>query len=152
LQRQFPGLVYTVTSSDPSRLLVSTSATSTGAPSVTITAGGQGDPLVYLQSLTNSGSASITVSAPGTQSATGTFQFTSSAAVFSLGNSNTLNLAVNGQTQQISVSISPLSPSNSTPFCCQDPRAGFIPTVAVTSSDPAVASVTPGSVTFSTPT
>ncbi len=143
-------LTYTVTSSDPTRLLVSARPTTPGSAQATVPSTTGGNPAgIYLQSLASSGTVTLTVSAPGAQSATGTVQLVSSAVVFN--SATTLTFTANGPKQSVPVSLSPLNPNSSTPFCCEDPRASFSPAVTVTSSDPSIASVTPGTLTFSTP-
>ena len=61
------GVVVTVTSSDPSRLLLSTSAQVLGTASIqlNVTGGGSAIPSFFLQALAGSGTVDITTSAPG---------------------------------------------------------------------------------------
>ena len=140
LPQPITGLVYTVTSSDPSRLLVSSSAATPGTAQAT-----GSTAQVYLQALSNSGTVTLTVSSPAAQPASTSVQLTGSAVVFN--NVNTpLNLPVNGPTQHLQVQLASLNPSSSEPTCCQDPRPGWTGSVTVTSSDPKVAAVTPASV------
>lgn len=63
----------TFTSSDPTRMVVSSSATTVGSGSVTVTAaaGSTAIPAVYLQGLASSGSATLTVTASGYTTKTG---------------------------------------------------------------------------------
>jgi hypothetical protein len=139
---QVSSLTYTVTSSDPSRLLISSSATTSGSAQVTL----QGTNVpVYLQALANSGSVDVTVSAPGAQSATATIPLGPSAVVFDWG-ANTLDMQVNGTSQQLQVALKPLDRATLQPTCCQNPRPGWSASVGVTSSDPSVVSVSPSTV------
>jgi len=67
------GLVVTLTSSDPSRLLLSTSATVPGSKTITITLpAGATNGAFYLQALADSGTVTYTADGPGYGSHTGT--------------------------------------------------------------------------------
>ena len=76
------GVVVTVTSGDPKRLLLSKSADSVGGECVTVAipAGGV-NAAFYLQSLASSGSVTYTASAPGFRPRTGTVTLTPSGVV-----------------------------------------------------------------------
>jgi hypothetical protein len=76
------GVEVTLTSADPKRLLLSTSATEIGSKSITvkIPAGGSSSPYI-LQALTGSGTVTYTASAPGYRSRTGTVGLTPSGVV-----------------------------------------------------------------------
>jgi len=139
---RLPNLVYTITSSDPSLLLVSTGAGAVGSAETTLAAP---NDRVYLQGLANSGTATVTVSAPGTQPATLSMQLTPSGVAFG-PSSSLLNLDVNGSPIRLPVQLYRLDPSSLWPLCCNEPRPGWSATVTVTSSDPEVVSVTPGAV------
>jgi hypothetical protein len=144
LTGQLPALPYTITSSDPSLLLISASQTELGGAQATITAQPHN---AYLQALANSGTVTVTISSPGAQSASFTVQLAPSAIVFGTF-SNTLSLSVNGFSQQFGVQFSPLDPTSLQPSCCGVPRPGWTSSVTVTSSDPKVVSVTPAAVQF----
>jgi hypothetical protein len=128
----------TVTSSDPSRVLVSATPLATGQPSVTVTEG-----TVYAQALADSGSVNLTAAAPGYQSTTVRVALSQSQVV--IGNPN------------YSTSLTTLSPpfalegrltptSGGTP---QARRPGSAPlTVPIMLSDPGVGTVTPAQLTF----
>jgi hypothetical protein len=73
----------TVTSSDPSRLLVSTDSKTPGQSSVTFTQQGYPQPAIWLQSLADNGTATVTASSDGYQPGTATINLAPSAPVFS---------------------------------------------------------------------
>jgi hypothetical protein len=81
-----PGLIVTITSSDPSLLRLSTSPTAAGSTFITISMppGGFGGSY-YLQALGNSGTVQYTASAPGYTSRTGTITLTPSGVVLGDG-------------------------------------------------------------------
>ncbi len=83
--------VVTLTSSDPSSLLLSTSATTsgTGSVKVNIPAGGTSAPAVYVQAIKSSGSATITETVPGYNPTTTTINFTPSGFTVYGGTSTT---------------------------------------------------------------
>ena len=94
------GVSVTVTSSDPSRLLVSASAATPGQASATVT-----QNVVYAQALGDSGSVTVTASAPGYQTATAQVSLAPAAAVFvaaNLGTLTTLSPPVSLQVQLVS--------------------------------------------------
>jgi hypothetical protein len=142
LQQPVSAMVFTVTSSDPSRLLVSINSTAPGAAQAIFTSGVVST--VYLQALADSGTVTISLSAPGAQPASTSVQLGPSAVVFTNSNSN-LTLSANGSAQSLSVQLLPLNPSTYQPYCCVDPRPGWSGSVSVTSSDPKIASVAPAS-------
>jgi hypothetical protein len=142
------GTTLTVSSSDSSRLLVSTDAAVVGKGSVTVTAKPNAMPLVILQSLGDSGTATVTVSASGYQPATLTLRLAPSAAVFSTY-SSTFNLKTTSDVQTLEVKLSALDPVTLQPTCCNDgPRAGTDFSVTVRSSDTKVLKVNKSSVQF----
>ena len=79
------GLAVTVTSNDPSRLLLSTDPTAAGARSISLSVagGGRATPTFYVQALGSSGNATYTASAPGFGNATQTVTLASSGFVIS---------------------------------------------------------------------
>jgi hypothetical protein len=75
-------LTVTLTSSDPSRLILSTKATEKGSGSIQITIpAGQGGGTYYIQALADSGSVTYTASAPGFRTRTGTIVLAPSGVV-----------------------------------------------------------------------
>jgi PKD domain len=76
------GLRVTLTSNNPSQLLLSSTATSVGSSSITLTIPpGANIASYFIQALGNSGTATYTASVPGYTSRTGTIPLTASGAV-----------------------------------------------------------------------
>jgi hypothetical protein len=77
------GLVISLTSNDPSRVLLSVTPDAAGSPSITLTvsSGFRVSPAFYVQGLANSGVITYTASAPGYDSATGKVTLTESGVV-----------------------------------------------------------------------
>lgn len=140
------GLVYTVTSSDPSLLLVSSSSTAAGSGQASVTAPAS---TVYLQALAGSGTVTVTLSASGSQPVTTALTLTPSGAAFT-SVSNPLNLTVNGFSQQFLAGFAALDPITLQPlYPFLDPRPGYTASVTVVSSDSSVATATPATVQLS---
>jgi hypothetical protein len=142
------GASLTVTSGDPSRLLVSTDANTRGQASITVSASSNGQPSVFLQSLADSGIVSVTASADGYQAATQSIQLVPSAAVFQ---TTQTQVALNSGAQRFPVSLVPLDPNTLIPqlFSSSTLRAGAVLSVSLTSSDPKVLTVATPSIQFS---
>ena len=141
-----PGTLFTVASGDPTRLLVSTSATAVGSAQVSIP-GPSGN--LYLQALADNGSVTVTASTPGAQTATATIQLVPSGAVFT-SYSNPLSLAAGSTYAGVSVALVSLDPKTlAITSSFNTPRPGWTGSVSVTSSDPTVATATPSTVQFS---
>jgi hypothetical protein len=118
------GLIVTLSSSDPSVLLLSASPTVAGAASigVTMTAGGVAG-VYYIQALADTGTVTYNASAPGYATHTGTITLTKSGVVvgdginpgaFVLGNNVVVSMAqldagVFGQVQQLAGGHAPVS-------------------------------------------
>jgi 6-phosphogluconolactonase (cycloisomerase 2 family) len=85
------GRTITVTSSDPSKLLLSTSATAVGTASVTVKvpAGSYSASQIYSQVLVGTGSATITESVPGYNPTTATINFAPSGFIVQGGTTTT---------------------------------------------------------------
>ncbi|HXS93824.1 MAG TPA: hypothetical protein VN736_04410 [Candidatus Limnocylindrales bacterium] len=149
----FPPNAITVTSSDPSHLLLSTDGVAPGQGSITVTPAASGFAGVYLQGLADSGTSTVTVSAPSYVSASLTVTHTSSAAVFSNVNStNTqLSMQTNTPVQPLTVNLSPLDPATLQPRGTQLPRPGANLSVTLTSSNPAVLAVSTPAIAFLQP-
>jgi hypothetical protein len=126
----------TITSSDPSRMLVSTSATAPGQASVIIPAA-SGQPQIFLQSLADNGTATLSASANGYQSGTMTLTLAPAAAVFQTGFTQQ-TISTNSPVQTLSTVLAPLDPATLRPVGQQIPRPGANLSIAVTSSDPKV--------------
>lgn len=141
------GDVLTITSSDPTKILVADSATAIGQGTATIATQPGLWPVVYLNALAATGSVSVTVSAPGYAPAATTVNLVPSAAVF---NSETLTTP-RGVTQKLNVSLTQLDPSTLKPigyYYDVRPRPGANLSVPITSSDTSVAVVPEPNVTF----
>ncbi len=138
-------IAFTVTSNDPSRLVVSNSRTSPGTVQATLS-GSRGD--FYLQALANSGEVTVTVSSPNAQSATATVRLAPSGVIF-VGPGSALTLPVNGYTVRYSLGLARLDPATMQPQCCGEARPGWNGTVTVTSTNPAVAAVSPSTIQMS---
>ncbi|MBI5085365.1 MAG: hypothetical protein HZB13_12300, partial [Acidobacteria bacterium] len=137
----------TVTSSDPSKLLVAGSPTSAGEESVVVTAQPGSQPRVYLNSLASSGSAQVTVTAAGYTPGALPVTLTPSAAIFT---TETLS-AQKGVSSKVYVRLAQLDPATLRPSYYssnETPRPGANLSVSVSSSDPAVAAVSPATLTF----
>jgi hypothetical protein len=97
------GLLVTLTSSNPALLLLSTSPTAAGSPSIPVNVSGSSTTgTYYIQSLASSGTVTYTASAPGFAPHTGTITLTPSGVVvgdginpgaFVLGNTVVVSLA-----------------------------------------------------------
>jgi hypothetical protein len=137
----------TVTSGDPSRLLLSADGKSPGAGSVTITAPANGGGFVYMQALSDNGTVNVSVSSDGYHPGTLPIALVPSAAVFS-GGSSQLNLLTNAGQQQLTVGLVELDPVSLQPRFQLPPRPGANLSVTLTSSDAKVIAVDTPSVQF----
>jgi len=143
----------TVTSSDPTRLLVSADGRSAGQASVNVTFGSNGSGLMYLQGLTDNGTVNVSASAPTYQTGTAPVTLAPSAAVFtypSQGNTQ-FNLASNAPLQQPQVVLAPLDPVTLRPNGQQLPRPGANVATTVTSSNPTALAVDSPAINFAVP-
>ena len=141
------GLVITLTSNDPSRLLLSATATDAGSSSLTVTIpAGSNNTSFYLQAFGNPAAVTYTASAPGFQSGSGTVQVTPSGVVLA----GPFGIAFPFPFSTTTTS----SPTNLTAFAAQlDGSGNFVSTqqlagglslpVSLTSSNTGVATVTP---------
>jgi hypothetical protein len=141
----------TVTSNDPTRLLLATSSTAAGQASVTLSvAAGSTAPstLLYFHALDGAGTATVNFAAPGYPAAQSTVTLTPSGFVFDASSAiNTvvsplaLNLAIR------SVRLDPAPPNVARVF--QPLRPGVEADVAVSSSNAAVGEIFPNAVRVS---
>jgi hypothetical protein len=149
-QGGFPqATTLTVTSADPSRLLVSVSTTApgSGAVNIEVKAGGLGT--VYLQSLADSGTADVTVSAEGYQPSTTTVKLTPSAAVFSANTTSPQSVLTTSSARQLEAMLRSIDPVTLLPFgTAALPRPGANLSATVISSDDKVVPVSPATVPF----
>ncbi len=131
-------LVVTLTSSDASKLLLSSSATIAGGATATVTiAAGQSSGLFYAQSLVNTGTADITATAPGYSGDTASVTFGNSG--FRLNESD-FSIGVGSANKAIPVCPVLLNASNVFQSNLQL-RGGLTVDIAMTSSNPAVGAI-----------
>jgi hypothetical protein len=90
-------LQITVTSLDPSKFLLATTATASGVPSLTLTvnAGSSAIPALYVQALTDTGTASLQSSAPGYLAHTSTITFQPAGFVLTTASFTTSTFSAN---------------------------------------------------------
>jgi hypothetical protein len=136
----------TVSSADPTRLLISADGISAGQASVNIPWPTTGTPAVYLQSLSDSGTVNVTAGAPNYQTGSTAITLVPSAAVFGgvTSTSTQYNILSNAVLQQPYVYLTPLNPVTFQPtsyYSGQLPRPGANIAVSVTSSNPGALAV-----------
>ncbi len=142
-------LEVTITSADPSRLLVSNNANTAGAVStmVTVNAGSTSLPTFYVQALDDAGTVDITATAPGYGPGTATITLQPSGfIIWTPGSFNTTTFAAPTTVQLRSVRLNPTTLNYVTD---QPVRAGIAPVgVDVLSSDTNVGVMTTSPVVF----
>ncbi len=126
-----------LTSSDPSRLLLSTSATVPGQASLAILAAPNIGAQFWLQSLGDSGTVTVSASADGYQLASLVVNLVPVAAVFT-NSTATSTLYTNSNLPTFSVAIGPLNSNLTFAGGNQPPRPGVDFTVGIHSSDNSV--------------
>ena len=139
-------LPLTVTSGDPSRLLISSDSAAAGSASATSNIRtGKG---IFLQALDDKGSVEITLSMPGFKSSTVSIPLVPSGIGLTISSSSTASQYVNGvyvtTTQSPATVIQAVPCIQATPgwSCGGTLRAGLSPLpVEIASSDPTVASI-----------
>ena len=145
----------TITSSDPSRLVLSVDPAAAGTPSITLrrVTGAFAFPQFYIQALQADGSATITASAPdfgnGTSTATlypSGFAFSGSLPLTKDGAFNTTTLSPNTTLSVVPVVLSPSQSSTFTQMAVRGGLSGV--SVTVTSSNTAAGTVTTSPVVF----
>ena len=136
------GVDVTVTSADPSKVLLATSATAAGTPSITVhvNAGTQGLPVFYVQALANSGTVTLTATAAGFDNGTTTVGLQPSGFLISSG---AINSGSTGDTT-VTLSSAMLQPGTLAPSgFTQRVRPGAAPVnVTTNSSNTAVGTIT----------
>ncbi len=143
------GLNVTITSLDPSSVLLSTSATAAGGASVTVpvaagstTSGTQ----VYVQALASSGTANLQVTATGFGDGNGVVTLVPSGFIINTPSViNTTTLAANSNVQ---ITPARLNPMTLAWVQNQAMRGGFSVSVPLTSTDPAVGVMVPTAAAF----
>lgn len=148
------GLSLTVTSADPSKVLLSLDNAATGSASVTLRQGsGFGFPQFFVQALDSEGSVGITASAPDFTDATSTvalgpsgFVLSQSLPLTQQGIYNTTTISSNATLNIVPVVISPAPNS----FPQQQQLRGGLSAIAVpvTSTNPSVGKITSSPLIF----
>jgi hypothetical protein len=136
-----------LTSSDPSRLLLSTSPTTPGSGTIAVLATPNSGAQYWLQALSDSGSVTVSATADGYQAGSLTVNLAPIAAMFT-NLSATQTLYTNSAAQTIGVMIGPLNSNLTLAGSYQGPRPGVDFTVGIRSSDTAVMSPTVTSLRF----
>jgi hypothetical protein len=146
-------MTVTVTSSDPSKVVVSTDSSTPGASAVTLTNAGAGFQPVYAQALVDSGNVTLHFSSPGYPTASLPVTIVPVGAVFASVANYEQTLFTNAGVQQLPITLTPLDPVALQPLPQAGPaqtvRPGASLSVAVTSSDPTVIAITTPTVQFS---
>jgi hypothetical protein len=141
----------TISSSDPSRLLVSPDATTPGQASFTVTAQSSSRVPISAQALADNGTVSISVSADGYQTNTIPVKLAPSAVVFEISQS-TQTLYTNSANNPYSVNLTALDPATMTRvggiWYGSVVRPGANLSCSLTSSDPKVLTATPSPLSF----
>jgi hypothetical protein len=145
------GLTVNITSNDPARLLLSTSPTTAGTASLTLTipAGFSLSPLFYPQALGNAGSVTYTATAPGFGTATGTVALAPSG--FVIGSPFGFGVPILTTTGAPNTPITVFSAVLDTDlnFVDDQPlRGGISASIPVSSSNPAIGTITTSPVTI----
>jgi hypothetical protein len=133
-------LIITLTSADPSRVLLSTSATSAGSASIQmqVNAGSRGIPGFFVQALSDSGSILVTGTAPGY--ADGSFTVTLNPSGFYI-NRTDFSTSVFSANTNVSLRSVRLNSLTNNFAQIQALRGGLTVDVNMTSSDLAVGSI-----------
>ena len=134
-------LLVTITSLDPSRVLLATTSSAIGAASiaVTVTAGSSVIPTFYVQALSSSGAVAIQTSAQGYATQMSTITLTPAGFLLSSASFTTNTLSAN---TTLTVVAQPLNASTMAPLGTpQGVRAGASVTVPITTSDASVGTI-----------
>ena len=132
-------LQVTITSSDPSRLLLSNSAGTMGSASITVqvNAGSTSIPTFYLQALDGPGTVTFTASAPGYATDTSTANLTPSGFYIATNGFNTTTFSAD-----TSIGLRSVRLNDSFAYAAEQPlRAGLTVNVPIISSDASVGTV-----------
>jgi hypothetical protein len=144
------GLNITITSSDPSKVLLATSATAAGQSSINISVAqssglnGIGFPTFYVQGVENSGSAILTASTttPGWSSGTLSVSLAPSSFVLVSSNGVGQNFGTSLISGNITLTVEPMQlNNNNAPQQAQALAGGLAETVYVSSSNTAVGAI-----------
>jgi hypothetical protein len=142
------GVPVTITSADPARLLLSTSATAIGTSSITVTVGGNltSIPQFFLHALDGAGTAQFTTSATGYATDTSTVTFAPSG--FIINSPSLINTTTFAANSSLQITSARLLPGTLAWQANQDLRSGFSASVSVTSSDTSVGTIVGSPATF----
>jgi hypothetical protein len=144
-------LVITLTSSDPSKVVLATSATAAGGPSITVTvpAGSSSANGFAIQALSDTGTATITATAPAFGADTATITLAPSGFVNTSPGGN-FSVGVGSANTLFRVQPVRLDPVFLNFAASQELRGGIGPIIVpVTSSVPSVGSITVSPLSFS---
>jgi len=130
-------LLITITSSDPSKVLLSNSRTTVGTASINVqvTAGNTGIPGFYVQALDSTGSVPITASAPGYTTGSFTVTLAPSSFFFYTTDFTTDVFAINTNVQLRSILLDSVTLNYAG---MQEVRGGYTALVGLSSSNAAV--------------
>jgi hypothetical protein len=147
------GVALTVSVADPTKALLSTSATSVGSSSLTfnLAAGSSNTPSFYIQALAGSGTVQYTATASGYNSKTGTITLRPSGVMVStcVVCGSTINTTTFSSNSNVYVFLGRLNPATLNYEASQALRPGVgSVSVNVTSSDPTVGTLTLSPVTL----
>jgi hypothetical protein len=142
-------LQLTITSADPSRVLLSTNAATVGSASITlqVNAGSRNIPTFYIQALAGSGTVQIIASAPGYATDTSTITLKPSGFYIPRGDFTTNTFAANSD---LYIQVACLDSNlNVVTYQYQEAvRGGLTVNVPVTSSNTTVGTITTSPVVF----
>ncbi len=129
----------TVTSQDPTKVLLATSATAVGTASITLDvgAGTAGIPAFYVQALAGAGSVQLTTTASGYAPDTSDVTLTPSGFMFAVGTSNISTTTFSTNTA-LNVVAARLNPADLTFAQGQEARGGLTVNVPIVSSNTVV--------------
>jgi hypothetical protein len=127
------GVSVTITSQDPTKLLLSTNPAVVGSDHVVVqVTSGSSTPLFYLQALQNSGTVTLALSAPGFANGSAVVTLASSAFAFTATSLSTTTISTDSLLQIFTYYVD----ANGTPITAQNLRGGLAPVnVVVASSD-----------------
>jgi hypothetical protein len=141
-------LEVTITSADPTRLLLSNSATAAGSASITrqVSAGSSVIGTFYVQALAGAGTVNVVATAPGYADGVGVMTLVPSGFIINTPASiSTTTLSVNTNVQ---LAVARLSPTTLNYAQIQQLRPGLTVNVPLTSSDTNVGVITTSPVVF----
>ncbi|HET7697241.1 MAG TPA: PKD domain-containing protein [Vicinamibacterales bacterium] len=142
-------VTFTITSSDPSKVLLSALPTAAGSAAIGITATGPTSviPAFFVQGLADSGTVTLNVTAPGFAPATA--QVTLTPSGFLISSPADFTTQGNAPGTELQIASARLAPGTLAYQVGQPLRPGAAASVNVTSSAPAVGTITLSPVTFS---